>query len=108
PRAGQQGSMTATIAAGAAVAADRDSFSQLLRAEWTKFRTVPAWRLGLAAAVLVTVLFGLLAASASKSVCDAAPGQTCSSPAEAVGPDGEQVLDKFYFVHKSLAGDGSI
>jgi ABC-type transport system involved in multi-copper enzyme maturation permease subunit len=100
--------MTANVAAGAAAAADRDSFSQLLRAEWTKFRTVPAWRLGLAASALVTVLFGLLAASASKSVCDAPAGQTCSSPAEAVGPDGEQVLDKFYLAHKSLAGDGSI
>jgi hypothetical protein len=98
--------MTETIAAAAAVAADRDSFSQLLRAEWTKFRTVPAWCLGLAASVLVTVLFGLLAASASHSSCDAPAGQTCG--AGPIGPDGEQVLDKFYFVRQSLAGDGGI
>ncbi|MFJ3802655.1 ABC transporter permease subunit [Streptomyces sp. NPDC090088] len=101
--------MTATVDTGTAVdAAERDGFARLLRAEWTKFRTVPAWRLGLAAAVLVTLVFGVLAAAASKSVCDAAPGRTCTSPAETVGPDGEQVLDKFTLVHKSLTGDGGI
>ena len=32
----------------------RDGFAQLLRAEWTKFRTVRGWVIGMLVAVLVT------------------------------------------------------
>ncbi|MGF7235161.1 MAG: ABC transporter permease subunit [Frankia sp.] len=99
--------MTATIAPGVGAPADRDGFSHLLRAEWTKFRTVRGWVIGVVVAVLVTVLFGLLAASATHSSCAAPPGQTCGA-AGPVGPDGHQVTDSFYFAHQSLAGDGSI
>jgi hypothetical protein len=84
----------------------RAGFPQLLRAEWTKFRTVRGWVIGMAVAGPVTVLFGLLAASATHSSCDASPGQTCGSGP--IGPGGEPVTDKFYFVHQSLTGDGSI
>ncbi len=84
----------------------RDGFRHLLRAEWTKFRTVRGWVTGMAVAGLATVLFGLLAASATHSACDAPPGQTCGS--EPVGPAGEPVTDKFYFVRQPLTGDGSI
>ena len=83
--------------------AGRDGFGQLLRAEWTKFRTVRGWVIGMMAAVLVTVLLGLLAAS-GHAFCN---GQTChlSLP---TGPGGEAVTDSFYFVHQPLAGNGSI
>jgi hypothetical protein len=84
----------------------RDGFPNLLRAEWTKFRTVRGWVIGMAVAGLVTVLFGLLAASATQNSCDPPPGQTCGSGP--IGPAGVPVTDKFYFVHQSLAGDGSI
>jgi ABC-type transport system involved in multi-copper enzyme maturation permease subunit len=84
----------------------RDSFPQLLHVEWTKFRTVRGWVIGMAVAVLVTVLVGLLAASGTHASCASPPGQTCSSGP--VGPDGVPVTDKFYFVHQSLTGDGSI
>ena len=86
--------------------AERGGFPQLLHAEWTKFRTVRGWLIGMAVAGLVAVLFGLLAASATHSSCDAPPGQTCSSGP--IGPAGAPVTDKFYFVHQSLTGDGSI
>jgi ABC-type transport system involved in multi-copper enzyme maturation permease subunit len=87
--------------------AGRDGFRQLVRAEWTKFRTVRGWVVGMVVAGLVTVLFGLLAAMATHSYCDVPPGQTCGA-AGPVGPDGEQVADKFFFVHQSLVGDGSV
>jgi ABC-type transport system involved in multi-copper enzyme maturation permease subunit len=84
--------------------AGRDGFWQLLRAEWTKFRTVRGWVIGMAVAVLVTVLIGLLTASGSHCSAD---GQTCH-PSVPVGPGGEAVTDSFYFVHQPLAGNGSI
>jgi ABC-type transport system involved in multi-copper enzyme maturation permease subunit len=86
--------------------AERGGFGQLLRAEWIKFRTVRGWVVGIAVAGLVTVLVGLLAAVATHSYSAGPCIQTCSSPP--VGPDGEQVSDKFFFVRQSLAGDGSI
>src|SRR5262249_59689741 len=43
--------------------AGRVGFAPVLRAEWTKFRTVRGWVIGMAVAALVTVLAGLLAAS---------------------------------------------
>jgi ABC-type transport system involved in multi-copper enzyme maturation permease subunit len=87
-------------------------FGHLLRAEWTKFRTVRGWVIGMAAALLATVLLGIVSAAGSQRVVHAAPGTPpgrgpgiASAP---VGPDGEPVHDEFYFVHRTLTGDGSI
>jgi ABC-type transport system involved in multi-copper enzyme maturation permease subunit len=87
--------------------AGRDGFAQLLSAEWTKFRTVRGWVIGLVAAVLVTVVLGLLSVAGGHSPCGGGPNvnEACSAP---VGPDGEAVTDSFYFVHQPLDGDGSI
>jgi ABC-type transport system involved in multi-copper enzyme maturation permease subunit len=84
------------------VRAGRDGFAQLLRAEWTKFRTVRSWMIGLLVAGGVTVLIGLLGAVGSSGSCNVS---ACPMP---VGPDGEAVTDQFFFVHHPLAGDGSI
>ena len=47
----RSGAMTATITPyRSAVPAGRDGFAQLLRAEWTKFRTVRGWVIGTVAA----------------------------------------------------------
>ena len=46
-----------------------DSFAGTLRAEWTKFRTVRGWVIGMIVAALVTVLIGLLSAAGSMSSC---------------------------------------
>jgi ABC-type transport system involved in multi-copper enzyme maturation permease subunit len=82
------------------------SFGLVLRAEWTKFRTVRGWVIGMIVAVLVTVLAGLLAASGTRTSCRGPGGQGC--PPVPVGPGGEQVTDRFYFVRQPLTGDGSI
>ena len=89
--------------------AARDGFAQLLRAEWTKFRTVRGWVIGMIIAALVIVGIGLLNHSSCGGVI--APGGAsvvgsgCSAP---VGPGGEAVTDQFYFVHQPLVGDASI
>jgi ABC-type transport system involved in multi-copper enzyme maturation permease subunit len=90
-------------------------FIQLLRAEWTKFRTVRGWVIGMIAVVVITAGIGALIAEASANVsCQgngggpAQSGGTCSGAALTLGPGGEPVMDKFYFVHQPLAGNGSI
>ena len=72
---------------------------KLLRAEWTKFRTVPGWVTGVVTAGLLLVLVALLAGVSSDQK---------GAPPVPTGPDGGPVTDSFYFVHRSLAGDGSI
>jgi ABC-type transport system involved in multi-copper enzyme maturation permease subunit len=81
-----------------------DRFGQLVHAEWTKLRTVRGWVLGLAAAALVTVAFGLLPGM-SGSCGQHGPASACSVP---VGPGGELVSDSYYLVHQSLTGNGTI
>ncbi|MGI9005394.1 MAG: ABC transporter permease subunit [Streptosporangiaceae bacterium] len=84
-----------------------DGFAQLLRAEWTKFMTVRGWMIGMMTAALATVGIALLDHSSCGGVVT--PGGTsvpgCSAPA---GPGGEAVTDTFYFVHRPLAGTGSL
>ncbi|MCO6010524.1 ABC transporter permease subunit [Actinoallomurus purpureus] len=77
----------------------RDGFLQVLHAEWTKFRTVRGWTVGMMAAALMVVLFALLVGVSSNQK---------GSPPVPIGPGGEPVTDSFYFVHQPLAGDGSI
>src|SRR4051794_34378405 len=84
----------------------RDGFAQLLRAEWTRFRTVRGWVIGIVVAALVTVLLGLLNAAGNRSSYEGPNGDV--RPSVPVGPDGEAVTDDFYFMHQPLAGDGSI
>ncbi len=84
-------------------------FGLVLRAEWTKFRTVRGWVAGMILAALVSVLFGVLFALAGHSQCFAPPGQSQScADSTPLGPDGEQVTDSFYFVHQTLDGNGSV
>ncbi|HEV8221656.1 MAG TPA: ABC transporter permease subunit [Streptosporangiaceae bacterium] len=90
-----------------------DGFAQLVHAEWTKFRTVRGWVLGLIAAVVVAAGFGLLTTGASSSVCQRVGGgpahcRPARPPTFPIGPGGEPVTDSFYFVHQPLAGDGTI
>jgi len=93
--------------------AGRVGFGQLLRAEWTKFRTVRGWVIGMIVAALVMVLVGLFAAGSSSVGCSSNPqgpvltGRACL-PRIPTGPGGEAVTDSFYFVHQPLAGQGSI
>ncbi|MFG2503134.1 ABC transporter permease subunit [Streptomyces sp. NPDC048441] len=84
------------------VVVGRDGFPQLLRAEWTKLRTVRRWGFTLLAAVLVTLLISLF--SASSSGVEIAGGGSSA----ATGPDGQSIRDDFTFVHRTLPADGSI
>ena len=82
-----------------------DGFAQLLWAEWTKFRTVRGWVIGLVAAALVMVLLSLLGAAGSHSTIG---NNRVGHGFVPVGPGGESVADSFYFVHQPLAGNGSM
>jgi ABC-2 family transporter protein len=79
--------------------AGRDGFAQLLRSEWTKFWTVRSWVVSLVLAAVLTAGVALALASA---------GGPNGLPAVATGPGGVAVNDSFYFVHRSLAGNGGI
>jgi hypothetical protein len=75
-----------------------------VRAEWTKFRTVRGWVIGMIVAGLITVLLGYVTAAGSQSSCNGHPCDFINP----VGPGGEAVVDSFYFVHRPLSGGGSI
>ncbi len=81
---------------------DRGSFRSVLRAEWTKFRTVPGWVSGMVVAALLIVFFAVLTGVSATN-----PGHGARLPVP-VGPDGGPVTDTFYFVHQPLSGNGSI
>jgi hypothetical protein len=72
--------------------AGRDGFGPLLRAEWTKLRSVRGWMLTLLAAVVLTVAVSLLMAVGSSGDAD---------------PDGDR-RDAGRFEAHALDGDGSI
>jgi ABC-type transport system involved in multi-copper enzyme maturation permease subunit len=87
----------------------RDGFAQLLRAEWTKFRTVRGWVIGMIVAMLVIVGLGALTGANSECGIQTSPsGPSLACPAPPAGPGGEWVSDSFYFVRQPLAGNGSI
>ncbi|WP_329557996.1 DUF1349 domain-containing protein [Streptomyces uncialis] len=92
--------MTATTSPRAAGRrSGRGGFLPLLRAEWTKFRTVRSWVTGMGVAALLMVLVALLAGASSDQK---------GAPPVPVGPGGEPVTDSYFLVHKPLTGDGSV
>ena len=104
--------MTATITPyRSGQQAGHDGFAQVLRAEWTKFRTMRGWVITLLAAAAATALAPIALAGTAKSndpmTCVHGQCQVEGSNV-ATGPDGEAVTDSFYFVHQPLAGNGSL
>ncbi len=90
-----------------------DGFARVLRAEWTKLRTVRGWTIGLAVAAVLGALLSVASANGSHSgTCTGSnPGHTvCSAghPAVPVGPGGQVVADTYELVQQSLDGDGAI
>jgi len=76
----------------------------LLRAEWTKLRSVTGWVVGLVIGAAFIVGLGLF--PGMQGSCGRhGPGSEC---VPTVGPDGGEVADGFTFVRRPLAGDGSI
>ena len=90
----------------------RDGFAQLVRAEWTKLRTVRGWIVGVIIAALVTMGLGWFAGVGGSSSCSSSSGPARSgracAPTFTLGPGGEPVTDNFYFVRQPLAGNGSL
>ena len=77
-----------------------------VHAEWTKFRTVRGWVIGM-----------LVGRRRPRGRSGCSPGRTGPAARHGhrirvrptpVGPGGEEVTDGFTFVHQPLAGDGSI
>ena len=92
-----------------------DGLAQSLHAEWTKFRTVRGWVIGVIVAVVVAAGIGLLGTGAGTSTCQQAggggparSGAACGTRTFVLGPGGEPVSDSFYFVRQPLTGDASI
>ncbi|MFF3437853.1 hypothetical protein [Streptosporangium sp. NPDC002721] len=84
------------------------SLTARVRQEWARFRTRGRMT-AMAAAILVTVLLGLLHAIllGSGSHCSDGPVEI-PCPTAPVGPHGQAVSDTFYFVHQPLGENGSI
>jgi ABC-type transport system involved in multi-copper enzyme maturation permease subunit len=72
--------------------------TRLLRAEFTKFRTVRGWVIALCAASVVFVLLSCFSAWESRY----------ARPSVPTGPNGEAVSDTYMFVHQTLADDGTL
>ena len=83
-----------------------DGFAQLLRSEWTKFRTVRGWVAGIVVAGVLTVGIALAYHGSCGTIVNG--NQVGGCPGAPLGPSGEAVTDSFYFVHQPFAGDGTI
>lgn len=85
-----------------------DGFGALVHAEWTKFRTVRGWVIGMLVAATVIVLVGVMGPLGSHVECHGPAGNKCANLQPPKGPDGEGMRDDFTFVHRTLTGDGTI
>ncbi|RKN43227.1 ABC transporter permease [Streptomyces hoynatensis] len=79
-------------------------FGGLLRAEWTKFRSVPRWVLTLLAAVVLTVLIALITANGSERAV-AGGGE---DPADSGASADFRIRDGGHFLYQPLPGDGEL
>jgi ABC-type transport system involved in multi-copper enzyme maturation permease subunit len=90
----------------------RAGFGGVLRAEWTKFRTVRGWVIGMILAGLLIIFLGVFTAANGGISCGVPggpqqAGRACV-PYVPYGPGGEVVTDSFSFVRQSLTGNGTI
>jgi ABC-type transport system involved in multi-copper enzyme maturation permease subunit len=86
-------------------------FRGALLAEWTKFRTVRGWMIGLVLAAGMVVLFTFLQANGKHTgYCTTPNLSSCVAGHQYVptGPGGEAVADTYELVAKRLKGDGTI
>jgi ABC-type transport system involved in multi-copper enzyme maturation permease subunit len=90
----------------------RGGFGTVLRAEWTKFRSVRGWVIGMILAALLMIFIGVFAAANASIGCaiNGGPQKTGKAclPYVPHGPGGEIVTDSFSFVRQPLTGNGTI
>jgi ABC-2 family transporter protein len=77
-----------------------DGFPQLLRSEWTKFRTMRGWVIAMFAAAVLVGLPIVTLGNAGKD--------NNSIPNQPIGPNGLAVVDSFYFQHRPIGADATI
>jgi ABC-type transport system involved in multi-copper enzyme maturation permease subunit len=92
---------------------NEDGFALVLRAEWTKLRTVRGWLIGLVVAAVLGTLLSIVSANGSHSGTCTGPNPAhivCSAghPAVPVGPGGQSVADTYEIFDRSLEGNGAI
>ena len=88
-----------------------NGFGDVLAAEWTKFRTVRGWLIGLVIGAILMAFVGVFLGGTASIGCVIGnvqkTGPVCL-PRVPIGPGGEAVQDNFFFVRKQLTGNGSI
>ena len=97
---------------GERAAVGRIAFGPALRAEWTKFRSVRGWVIGMILAAILTIFLGIFTAANAGIGCQmnggpVRTGKACL-PYIPYGPGGEVVTDSFYFVRQPLTGNGTM
>jgi ABC-type transport system involved in multi-copper enzyme maturation permease subunit len=94
----------------AAKATRYGGFGRVLRAEWTKWRTVRGWLIGLIVGVILMIFLGVTVSNAQIGCVMNGVQKTARAclPPVAIGPGGEAVQDSYYFVRQPLAGNGRI
>ncbi|MGH3273981.1 MAG: ABC transporter permease subunit [Streptosporangiaceae bacterium] len=85
-----------------------DGFASLVRSEWTKFRTVPAWALAIVVATAAALGLSVFLSTSAGQSCPGGAGASCNGQAPPTGPGGEPVTDSYYLVHQSMGEIGSI
>ena len=92
-----------------AVSPARGAFGAVLRAEWTKFRTVRGWLISLVMAALLCVVFTFLVANGNhEDTCTGVGVCQTGHPFVPTGPAGEAVADSYQYLSRPLTGDGII
>jgi len=86
------------------VTAGGDGFHRIVRAEWTKLRSVPRWAVTMMVGVALTVLIGVLVAFGAGGV----HAESGSGGADKVAPPPLGVLDQGHFAQTGLVGDGEL
>ena len=89
-----------------------NGFGDVLLSEWTKFRTVKGWVIGLVIGAILMAFLGIFLSGSVNIACGNGAGvqktgRACL-PTIPIGPGGEAVEDNFYFVRQQLGTNGSI
>jgi ABC-type transport system involved in multi-copper enzyme maturation permease subunit len=92
--------------------AEHDGLARAVRAEWTKFRSVRGWVIGMILAALLTIFLGVFTAANANIGCQTnggaqKTGKACV-PYIPRGPGGEIVTDSFSLVRQPLTGNGTM